>query len=130
MLHHSGDELDLRSNFEVKTTEKDVTFGSDDIWFSPTHSCGPIPFVLNGRQLDGSAYNTLMKNYYGFHLPDNKLNIDKIIVKKTFVIPFEEAKNPMVKPDADESTVDAARRMERRLHREAGGFHFPGHLSK
>jgi hypothetical protein len=138
MLHYGGEGYDLRAEFVTRETDKDVTFVDSDVWFKPadfsnsTRMPERLPFMLNGRQLAKDAYNHLVTNYYGFRIPKNNLNIDLIIVKKSEVTAFEEApKDIMVKPgDNEDFPIESDRQLWRRINRESGDYHFPGHLTK
>jgi len=105
-------------------TEKTVEFDLEDLWFTPIPS--PIKDV-HARQAIGEPSdfrkrisNTYyMVNYYGFHLPENKYNVEQIVVPKNLVTVIED--------QLDKSHISDAKRLERRVRQSRQGqYSFTG----
>jgi len=121
LRHKIGNPLDLSTGFEKVETERNVTFDDDDVWFGPSK-----PYQLsedknnllciNGRRLDSGALEYLEQRHYGFKLPDNKANVDYIIVDK-FAVTVKEA------TDSNKEKNKILKRQH-----EKKNYYFPGYL--
>ena len=103
-------------------TEKVVEFDLEDIWFAPERSTlreihrsaldEPNDFR---KRIDNTYY---MINYYGFHLPKNKYNVEQIVVPKSLV---EVIEDPL-----ENSHISEQKKLERKVKMTRGNYTFTG----
>jgi len=105
-------------------TEKTVEFDLEDLWFTPIPS--PIKDV-HARRAIGEPNdfrkrisNTYyMVNYYGFHLPENKYNVEQIVVPKNSVTVIEDP--------SEKSHISNMKKLERKVRQSRQGqYSFTG----
>ena len=103
-------------------TEKAVEFDLEDIWFAPERSTlrevhrrapnEPHDFRMH---IDNTYY---MTNYYGFHLPKNKYNVEQIVVPKSQVEVIEDP--------SEGSHISEQKKLERKVKMTRGNYTFTG----
>ena len=104
-------------------TERVVEYGIEDIWFAPAKS--PIGMKTNRaavgepddfrKRVNNTYY---MMNYYGFHLPKNKHNIEQIVVPRSQVEVIDEP--------AEKSHISEQKKLERKVKMNRGNYTFTG----
>lgn len=101
-------------------TEKPVEFDLDDIWFAPRGSA--LKDVHNYAKNEPSDFTKRVNNayymssYYGFHLPENKYNVEQIVVPQDLVQVIE---------DPDEGThISEARRLQRKVRQNRKNYNY------
>jgi hypothetical protein len=105
-------------------TEKTVEFDVSDMWFAPKQSSlqeihrkalnEPDDFR---KRINNGYY---MHNYYGFHLPKNKYNVEQIVVPEPLVTIISDPK--------ETSHVSEQKKLERKVHKSRSEYIFPGKL--
>ena len=130
IAHHKGAGYHIKTEFVSLNTDVRVTFDMRDLWFAP------LDMVLKGSGTealfagnigDTEWYKYVIRNFYGFNLPENSREIERIIVKKEHVkvIQFEEV------PRKDNSQARREeQRMLKRMNQPPGGYLLPGHFPK
>ena len=133
LTHTESGSFNMRE-FVPLETEIDVTFGIDDLWFKPGAAAAVAAarfVVMRGmnpkldaldslrRSVESDWFDYLMDNYYGFHLPNNKKEIDYIVVMKDRV---EEVKS---KDDVD-SHISESDKALRKIRQQTGNHWMPG----
>lgn len=104
-------------------TEKPVEFDLRDVWFTPAHSPIKDAYTRHAigepddfRKRINNAY--YMVHYYGFHLPENKYNVEQIVVPKQLVTVVEDP--------AEVSHISEQKKLERKVKMARGNYSFAG----
>jgi len=126
LSHTEGEPFNVRT-FSPLPTEINVTFDGGDVWFIPgvrsVAPSGDLPgndeLGMVRRDTDQKWYEYMIGNFFGFKLPENKKNIDYIIVPKAEV---EMVKS---KEDVDSHVSDSDKTI-RTIRKQTGDFWVPG----
>lgn len=120
--HQKGDPFNIHRNFSIQATDRDVTFSLDDVWFLPPDIAEWLkqsPDQINRDTPEG--WPKELERAIGFKLPDNKLNVDYIVV------PFGLVQWRRV-PETTTDKPDSAEKVMRKIHGQSKDFYFPGKL--
>jgi len=118
ITHTKGASFDVRK-FMPLDTEVDVTFGENDVWFSPDKISMNEDFSSTEKDTPSEWFDFMLYNFYGFKLPENKKMIDYIIVEQHNVEMVKEKK------DVDSHISDSDKTLKK-IQRQSGGFWGPG----
>ena len=119
LTHREGTSFNVR-NFSPLPTDNDVSFDKEDVWFVPgvdSREDAALASVCH----DSAAgwFDYMIGNFFGFRLPENKKQIDYIIVPKAEV--------EMIKSKEDiDSHISESDKALRNVRRQGGGYWLPG----
>jgi len=119
LTHTAGEAFNVRT-FSPSPTEIDVSFDKSDVWFIPgVRNPEKDELIHVRRDTDDKWYEYMVGNFFGFKLPQNKKNIDYIIVPKGEV--------EMIKSKEDvDSHMSESDKTLRNVRGQAGGYWLPG----
>lgn len=119
--HKKGDPFNIHRDFSVQATNRDVTFNLDDVWFLPPELAGLVNKSADQINRDTpEGWPTDLERAIGFKLPDNKFDVDYIVV------PFGLIK--WKKVVEEQEPMESADKIMRKIHEQNKGFYFPGKL--
>ncbi len=105
------------SRWSNMVTEKPTEFDLDDIWFAPrgselkdVHNYAPNEPDDFTKRVNNAYY---MSNYYGFHLPKNKYDVEQIVVPKDLVEIIEI-----------DTHISESRRLARKVRQNRANYHY------